>query len=182
MHIASPQVACISQNATIGQRVGDIYQSVGVLRISANGNAIAEMELAPGEYHVTAYFCSKGNGGAVMGEGLGQGRYKSSYASFTIAAGEVLNVGSFTILAGAGVFVNQPGMPIGVGVRVTDWPIHDVDKFKLERPKLFSQMKTRLMTVTSNKPVAPAKEDCARAEALRRDGKIASLPSGCGGM
>ena len=55
-----------------------------------------------------------------------------------------------------------------------------VDRFKLKRPGLYAQMVTRLMTVAPTGPAPPSTGDCARLEALKREGKVQTVPAACG--
>ena len=68
-----------------------------------------------------------------------------------------------------------------VGVVATDWPVSELENFKQQRPALYAQMKTRLMTVP--KMVPPTVEQinarCAEMKKLQAEGKIQNLPSIC---
>jgi hypothetical protein len=64
---------------------------------------------------------------------------------------------------------------------VTDWPISELERFKQQRPGLYGQMRTRLMTVPKVAP--PSMQQIrARCDELRRlqaQGKLQNLPPVC---
>ena len=76
--------------------------------------------------------------------------------------------------------LNAFGRPVRTDVTVTDWPLAELDRFKLKRPGLYAQMVTRLMTVAPTGPAPPSTGDCARLEALKREGKVQTVPAACG--
>ena len=106
--------------------------------------------------------------------------YRTSYASFTLAAGEIVNVGHLHINAshvGRGAF----GRPLDVKVSVSDWGLSEIERFRKQRPALFAAMRTRLMTVTYGAAPPPEQQDaaCARYRALQAEGKVQDLPPEC---
>ena len=146
--------------------------------------AVAEAELPPGTYHIVGYSCHDGRKPAAVmqkadAETFATPTYASSYASFTIQAGEILNVGYLHFHASR-VGTNAFGRPVRTDVTVTDWPLAELDRFKLKRPGLYAQMVTRLMTVAPTGPAPPSTGDCARLEALKREGKVQTVPAACG--
>ena len=62
---------------------------------------------------------------------------------------------------------------------MTDWPLAELDRFKAKRPHIFTQMTTRLMTVTDREPGEPGPHECARLKALQAEGKVQQLPPAC---
>src|SRR5262249_12236100 len=105
---------------------------------------------------------------------------RTSYASFTLAPGEIVNVGSFNFHA-ARVGLNAFGRPFRATVTVTDWPLAEIERYKAKRPQIYSQMRTRLMTVTPQGPVAPDEDECERLRELKAEGKVQNLPAACAG-
>ncbi|MFM2423434.1 MAG: hypothetical protein RL291_1964 [Pseudomonadota bacterium] len=203
VQIGQSGAACHSVALHLAKREGDAFQFFTFVRAipdrSRNApppakaqqrqvgidGSIAEQALDPGEYHVVQYTCAVHNGQRVLAEkDASRNRYVQSYASFSIKAGEVLNVGYFDIaevpaLQGFGNRV--------VTVRITDWPLADMELFKKQRPKLFQRMTTRLMTATplpAFRPQAaapPTAEECSTLAALKAQGKIQALPPTCPG-
>ena len=139
---------------------------------------IAEVELDPGEYHVISYACGTGETvKQVAAWDQTTGLVRTSLASFRIAAGEVVNVGSFEFHASR-VGLNAFGRPIRTTVSVTDWPLGEIERYKERRPQIFAQMRTRLMTVTP-RGTGPDEDDCAALRRLQADGKVQGLPAAC---
>ena len=175
--------ACTVLAAGIGVRDGDAFNLVHTARIvQKSGEAtVAELALEPGEYHVVSYLCLRPNGAhLVLSEPMGGGRYKKSYAHFAVQPGEVINVG-FLRLVPLGATQAAFSRVVLVGVVATDWPVPELEIFKQQRPALYAQMKTRLMTVP--KIVPPTAEQinakCAEMKKLQAEGKIQNLPSIC---
>ena len=178
---ASPQ--CVNVAVLLGVREGEGFRhhrGITVANVrSLTEPAVAEVELDPGEYHVVAYRCQSAGGikGVHDGDGGGQ-LYRTSYASFVLQAGEIVNVGYLHFGAwreGLSTF----GRPIEVEVEVTDWPLKELDRFKARRPHIYAQMTTRLMTVTPRGPREPGGEDCAKLRELQGQGKVQRLPAAC---
>ena len=139
---------------------------------------VGEIELDPDEYHVVAYACIKDKGAKVIGDsGATIQSYRTSYASFRLAPGEIVNVGYLHFHARR-VGANALGRPIETDIKVTDWPLAELDRFKARRGAIYAQMTTRLMTVGESVAAAP---DCPRLKALKAEGKIQNLPAACGG-
>jgi hypothetical protein len=140
---------------------------------------VAEVELSPGEYHVISYACGTGSDAKqVVDFDTITGLARSSHASFSIAAGEVVNVGSFEFHA-ARVGTNAFGRPVKTTVSVTDWPLGDLERYRQRRPQLYAQMKTRLMTVTARTPGQPGESTCAEVRRLKAEGKLQNVPEAC---
>ncbi len=140
---------------------------------------VAEVELDPGEYHVVSYACSTGSSvSQVASYDRTTGLTRSSHASFSIAAGEVVNVGSFEFHA-ARHGTNAFGRELKTTVTVTDWPLADLDKYKAKRPQIYAQMKTRLMTLSPRAGQDAGEDECDRVRKLVADGKVQNLPTAC---
>jgi hypothetical protein len=92
---------------------------------------VAEVELDPGEYHVTSYTCLSPRNGPVRVAGAMQLSGKvESIASFSIAAGEIVNTGFLVIepvrvVGGGGIAV------LGWRISVRDWPIEEINRSRL---------------------------------------------------
>lgn len=177
---ASP--SCLNVAVLLGVRAGPGFrrhQAVNVANVrSVTEPAVAEVELDPGEYHVIAYACISQKGAAVVSDKADPQLYGSSYASFTLAAGEIVNVGYLHVGAHR-VGLNAFGRPVHVDINVTDWPLAELDRYKAKRPGVYAQMVTRLMTVTPRGPAPPSADDCDRLRSLLAEGKVQTLPAGC---
>lgn len=142
---------------------------------------VAEVELDPGEYHVVSYACGTGTTvSQVATYDITTGLTRTSHASFAIAAGEVVNVGSFEFNA-ARVGTNAFGRELRTTVTVTDWPLSDLDKYRAKRPHIYAQMKTRLMAVTVRSGQDAGEDECNHIRKLMADGKLQNLPTVCAG-
>jgi hypothetical protein len=175
--------ACTALVAGIGVRDADAFKIVHTARIvQKSGEAtVAEVALEPGEYHVVSYLCARPNGAhLVLAEPMGGGRYRKSYANFALQQGEVINIG-FLRLVPLGATQAGFSQVMLVGVVATDWPVSELETFKQQRPALYSQMKTRLMTVPKIVPptVDQINARCAEMKKLQAEGKIQNLPSIC---
>jgi hypothetical protein len=174
---------CGTLAAGIGVREGSNFRHVQSARIvrKAGDAAVAELELGPGEYHVVSYACAKRGGAMLLAEPVGTGLYRKSYASFSIAPGEVLNVGYLQLVPMGSAQVAHNAHVMQVRLAVTDWPLAELDRFKQQRPQLYAQMKTRLMKVHRVQPptVQQIQAACAEIRRLQAAGKIQDLPLIC---
>jgi len=175
--------ACTVLTAGIGVRDNEAFKLVHTARIVQKGGeaTIAELALEPGEYHVVSYLCTRPNGSHLaLSEPMGGGRFRKSYANFTLQAGEVINIGFLRLVPLGTSQVAVSGVVV-VGVVATDWPVSELENFKQQRPALYAQMKTRLMTVPQIVPptVEQIKARCAEMKKLQAEGKIQNLPSIC---
>ena len=182
MRIGSASPTCLHAAVLLGQREGAGFRAKQVVSVadlrSVTESAVSEVELEPGEYHVVAYSCVQQKGPAVVGDkGASSQFYRSSLASFTVAPGEIVNVG-YLHLEASHVGRNAFGRRIRTDVDITDWPLPELERYQARRPGLFAQMKTRLMTVTPKGP-EPSDDECARLKALQADGKVQALPAKC---
>ena len=172
-----PDPACIALGMQIGVAEGKLYRPLQTLRLKQLAvTNVMEARLAPGTYHVLSMTCVRTKSMQTMWEPEGNGLLRRSYATFTVTAGEVVNVGEIrAVRAGrtTGIFGDFKDVKIEVG----DWPLSELDRYRSQRPKLFAQMKTRLMTADGTAP-SPA-ERCAMLRALQSAGKVQSLPADC---
>jgi hypothetical protein len=184
IRVTAPDLNCNDHLINFGRRDGESFvstQRVRVYTASVDGAPpVAEAELPAGEYHLVSYTCLGTGRVATLNEPQGKDRFKTSYANFSVAAGEVVNLGTFQVLSGLPPEQRTPGFPIGIAVKITDWPLADLEKFKKLRPRHYAQMKARLMFVTPPAQApAPAREDCAQLDRLRKDGKVQTMPAYC---
>jgi hypothetical protein len=175
---------CTVLQAGIGVREGENYRLVETARIrrGTNDAAVAELELASGEYHVVSYTCNRPGGGiSRLAESLGGGVFKKSYASFSLAPGEILNVGYLHLVPMASTPVSYNTRVVAVRLAVTDWPLMELERFKRQRPGLYGQMRTRLMTVPQVAPptMQQVRARCAELRRLQAGGKLQNLPPVC---
>jgi hypothetical protein len=182
MRVGAASPACVNVAVLLGVREGEGYrrhQGITVANVrSLTEPAVAEVELDPGEYHVIAYRCQSAKGIKTLADGADAGTYRTSYASFVLRSGEVVNVGYLHVNASR-VGRSSFGRPVETYIDVTDWPLAELDRFKAKRPHIYAQMTTRLMTVTPTEQGPPTSQDCARLKALRAEGKVQQLPSEC---
>jgi hypothetical protein len=183
MRLGSDSPACRNVSITLGRREPNGYyrrgRTVNVVDVrSPTDPPIAEVELDAGEYHVVGFVCASEKGAKVLSDKADSQTYRNSLASFSLAPGEIVNVGFLSVNA-SHVGRSAFGRPLRVHVRVTDWPLDEIDRYKARRPAVYQQMTTRLMTVMQRGPAPPDAEDCARLAALKAEGKIANLPPVC---
>jgi hypothetical protein len=81
-----------------------------------------------------------------MAERTGYQTFAKSYGAFTLQAGEVVNLG-FLRARHVREKVAFPAIALTVELAVTDWPLQDLKRFEQERPTLYADMKTRLLTL-----------------------------------
>ena len=184
MRVGAASPSCINVAVLLGVREGEGFrrhQGITVMNVrSLTEPAVAEVELDPGEYHVLAYRCQSAKRIKTLADSADPGTYRTSYASFTLQPGEVVNVGYLHVNASR-VGRSSFGRPVEVDIDVTDWPLAELDRFKAKRPHIYAQMKTRLMTVTPLEQAPPTSQDCARLKALKAEGKVQQLPPECAG-
>jgi hypothetical protein len=175
---------CNTLTASIGVRDKDAFRRVQSIRIvlTTSGPMVAEVELDPGEYHVISYICLKARSVIALAEpvNVSEGLYRKSYASFRVEPGEIVNVGYLQLLplrASSAAFSRT----LHVGVVATDWPLAELERFKQQRPKLYDQMRTRLMVVPKLEPPTPEQVQarCVEMKKLQAEGKVQNLPAAC---
>jgi hypothetical protein len=175
--------SCTVLSAGIGVREGGDFRIVQTARIERNNaseTAVAELELGSGEYHVVSYSCVRRGGAIQLAEPAGNGLYKKSYASFSLASGEVLNVGYLQLVPMGAAQVAYTRV-LAVRLAVTDWPLSELERFKQQRPNLYAQMRTRLMAVPKVEPptLEQVRAQCAEMKRLQAEGKLQNLPLVC---
>jgi hypothetical protein len=174
--------ACENVGVWLGVREGRGYRLHTPVRVinvrSLNDPPVAEVELPPGEYHIVSYACGTARGARQMASlDKATGLVRTSYASFSVAAGEVVNVGKFNFHASR-VGLNAFGRPYRVTVTVTDWPLDELELYKQRRPAIYAAMKTRLMNVTP-RGRSDEDDDCDTLLALKAEGKVQNIPESC---
>lgn len=174
---------CTVLTAGIGVREGHDFRLVQTARIERNGSepAVAELELGSGEYHVVSYTCTRPGSVTRLSEPAGGSVYKKSYATFTLAPGEILNVGYLQLVPVSATPISAYSRVLQVRLAVTDWPLAELERFKQQRPNLYGQMRTRLMTVLKVEPptVQEIQAKCAEMKRLQAEGKLQNLPTLC---
>ncbi len=177
---------CVGGTLTVAKKRGSGYEAVKTLQTVAGATAIANdvmsVELPPSEYHVVNVACSHQSGRTITNISLGNreggvlgfgGEFKRSFASFRIASGEVINLGSLTVMAG---FLGSAHLS------VTELPTASEARFRKEKPKLAKYMLTRLMVIHRD-PLTPEQIQhvCASYEALTGvlPALAASMPPEC---
>ena len=177
IRFAPPDPACSALGMQIGVAEGNLYRPLQTLRLKQLAvTNVMEARLAPGTYHVLSMTCVHGKALHTMWEPEGNGLLRRSYATFTVSAGEVVNLGEIRAV--------RVGRPAGVHgsfkdvkIEIADWPLSELDRYRSQRPKLFAQMKTRLMTVDGAATSPGAR--CAELRVLQAAGKVQSLPAEC---
>ena len=184
MRLGSASASCINVRVLLGTRQGEGYvrnQAVTVANVrSLTQSQVAEVELAPGEYHVIGYACMAEKGNTYITDPAGGPLYGTSFAHFTLGAGEIVNVGYFHFGAsheGRSVF----GRGVRADIEISDWPLAEIERFQKARPTIYAQMKTRLMVLNDTPSTEDSKRTCEKWAALKADGKVQELPPGCGG-
>jgi hypothetical protein len=174
---------CTVLSAGIGVREGGDFRIIQTARIerTTGETAVAELELGSGEYHVVSYSCTRRGGAVLLAEPAGGGIYKKSYASFSLAPGEILNVGYLQLVPMGVTPIGATTRVLHVRLAVTDWPLSEIDRFKQQRPHLYAQMRTRLMTVHKVEPptAQQVQARCAEMKRLQAEGKLQNLPALC---
>ncbi len=178
-----PDPSCLTLAVSLGIREGDLYRPQQTLRLQQTAvTNVLEVLLAPGDYHVLGFACYRAKSKLIMAEPQGNGLMRRSYASFSVVAGEVVNLGQIRLVRSArsaGIFNSF----VDVGIEISDWPLAELERFKSQRPKHYAEMKTRLMTPPPSLVATPDGIDrkCADFVKLQADGKIQNLPAACGG-
>lgn len=182
MRLGIESPTCRNVSVSLGTSLGNGFykrlRAVNVVDVrSPNDPPIAEVELEAGEYHIIGFACGNEKGYKIVSAEADHETYRTSHAHFTLAPGEIVNVGYLHMNAtrvGRSTF----GRPLRIMVRVTDWPLAEIDRYKARRPDMYAKLTTRLMTLTP-KNVPPGSDDCARYAALKAEGKIANVPAAC---
>jgi hypothetical protein len=175
---------CTTVTAGIGVREKDAFRRVQDMRIVLikTETHVAEIALDPGEYHVVSYVCQKARSVLALAEpvNVAQGLYRRGYASFRVEPGEIVNVGYLQLVPLRATY-SAFSRTVHLALAATDWPLAELDRFKQQRPKLYEQMRTRLMVVPKLEP--PTAEQiqarCAEIRKLQAKGKVQNLPQVC---
>ena len=189
MRVGAANPTCLSAALLIGVREGPGFRREQVVQVahvrSLVEPAVIEVELPPGEHHVLGYSCGQQGGKYTVVTDkastatLADGRlYRTSYSSFTLGPGEIVNVGYLRFGASQGGR-SAFGRPLRIDISVTDWPLDELERFKQKRPTIYQQMTTRLMKVTPRGPHEPDDGECAKLRALQAEGKVQTVPSAC---
>lgn len=185
IRVGSASPNCMHTRVQLGSRAGEAFKRGQVLMVtnlrSVTQSQVAEVELDPGEHHILGYSCidAMGKQTVVIDEGGGQ-VVRTSFAHFTLKPGEIVNVGYFHFGAsreGRSMF----GRAVRTDVEITDWPLAEIERFRQQRPVLYAQMTTRLMTTDDALPPDEQAKVCAKWRALKAEGKAADVPPECGG-
>lgn len=169
--------------ADISARENDAFRRVKhvVIANKRDEAPVAEMELPPGEYHLTMLFCHTATNQKVfLGDMMSIGTSSTSYASFSVGPGEVVNVGAIRFVP-LRISSNFLYRTLHVDLVVNDWSLDDIENFRQKRPQLYSNMRTRLMSVTSRKQLTPevVHEKCKEIRKLKAEGKLQNVPAVC---
>jgi hypothetical protein len=174
---------CSVLAAGIGVRDGSDFRLMQTARIERNAGdaAVAELELGSGEYHVVSYSCTRPGGSVRLSDPAGGSLYKKSYASFRLAPGEIINVGYLQLVTIGATPISAYSRVLHVRLAVTDWPLSEIERFRQQRPKLYGQMRTRLMTVHKVEPptLEQVHAQCTEMRRLKAEGKLQNLPRLC---
>lgn len=182
MRLGAASTACNHVMVVVGVREGNGYRAARLLRVmhvrSLSESPVAEVELPAGEYFFLSYICQMGiNSSKAVSDAADQpGLYRDAFAKFTLARGEIVNIGYLHYNAShhhRSLF----GRPILQEIEITDWPLEELERFRRNRPRIFAQMTTRLMQRVRHE--GPDAQQCARLAELERTGKVAALPAAC---
>ena len=185
MRLGSASPACNHVEVLLGSREGEGFRRKQIVTVanvrSLADTQVAEVELDPGEYHIIGYKCVAEKGETAVIDPAGGGLYRTSYAHFTVNAGEIVNIGFFQFGASKerrSLF----GRKIRTDIEVTDWPLVEMQRFQRLRPALYAQMTTRLMIINDGTlSEGDQQQTCDAWKKLQAEGKAANLPVECGG-
>ena len=178
--IGRPDPSCLHLGVQLGVREGELYRPGYVMKLAQTRvTQVVETILPPGEYHIVSITCFRARSTMVLSDPQGNGLMRQSYATFRLAAGEIINLGEIRLVDKKrthGVWNSFHE----IGVEIGDWPLEELERFKSQRPKLYAEMRTRLMTA----PAATATPDsapqmCDSARRLQAEGKLQNLPAHC---
>lgn len=186
IRVGSASPNCLHTRVLLGTKAGDGYRRGQVIMVanlrSVQQSQVAEVELEPGEHHIIGYSCVAQNSKQTFVSDPADGQLMgSSYAHFSVAAGEIVNVGYFHFGAsreGRSLF----GRNVRLDVEITDWPLAEIERFKQQRPTIYAQMTTRLMKVDGTLSAGEQAKVCEKWQALKAEGKVGDVPPECGGV
>ncbi len=178
--IGRPDPSCLHLGVQLGVREGDLFRPGNVMKLAQTRvTQVVETILPPGEYHVVSLTCFRARSTMVLSDPQGNGLMRQSYATFRLAAGEIINLGEIRLVDQKrrhGVWNSFHE----IGVEIGDWPLEELDRFKSQRPKLYAEMRTRLMTVPQSAPAHQQNPKlCDNARKLLAEGKLQNLPAEC---
>jgi hypothetical protein len=178
--LGRPDPSCLHLGIQLGIRKGALFQPGQQRKLTQTAvTQVIEMLLPAGEYHIVSITCYRARSTLVLSDPHGDGLMRRSFASFTLAPGEIVNLGEVRLFDKKrthGIW----GAFHDIGVEVSDWSLAELERFKSQRPKHFAEMRTRLMTLP---PSAPTSEQspklCEDARRMHADGKLQNLPQQC---
>ena len=131
--------SCLSTAVELARKKGEVYERVTSVSQKGMSGAdkVVRAELDPGEFHVVKWTCHEAGGNTVLGKEEA-GVYKKSFGWFEVRPGEIVNVGSLTLILVA------PGV---VHLAASDIPASVLEPFKEEFPSLAARMQTRVLGV-----------------------------------
>ena len=181
MRLGTAAPNCLHIRILLGTRAGDGYRRGQVVTVtglkSVTQSQVAEVELDPGEHHIIGFSCVAEQGQTFVNDPAGDGLFRTSYARFTLAPGEIVNVGYFHFNA------HKTKSAFGGGVRpvveITDWPLAEIERFKQLRPTFYAQMTTRIMVAGDAATPENVQKDCETWRRLKGDGKAQNVPKNC---
>lgn len=140
-----PDEPCPAAFIGIGRPVEggfQLVQRVMIVNSLVEQGSVPQVELEAGEYHIVSFTCQRGRSREFVQhvDPRRPGHFLKSFASFTLGPGEIVNVGDLRILRSR--LVRE-----FVVFEAADLPPQAHAKLKQERPNLYAQMKTRLMSV-----------------------------------
>lgn len=184
MRLGSASPNCLHTRILLGTRVGEGYRRAQVVVVanlkSLAESQVAEVELDPGEYHIIGYACVAEQGQTIVTDKSSGELFRTSYAHFTLAPGEIVNVGYFHFGAsknGRSLFDRA----VRTDVEVSEWPLAEIERFRKLRPAVFAQMTTRLMIAGVAPSASEQVQQCESWRKLKADGKAQDVPVECGG-
>jgi hypothetical protein len=178
--LGKPDPSCLQLGVQLGIREGALFQPGQQRKLNQTAvTQVIEMILPPGEYHIVSITCYRARSTLVLSDPHGNGLMRRGFASFRLAAGEIINLGELRLVDKKrthGVWNSFHE----IAVEVSDWSLPELERFKSQRPKHFAEMRTRLMTVPQS---APAPEQipklCDDARRMQAEGKLQNLPQPC---
>lgn len=182
MKIGGADSTCTNASVLLGQRDGAVYKAVKKVDVVGlrvpKEPAVSEVELDEGEYHVVGYSCTNENGKQFAFSSNVEYEFRSSLASFSVARGEIVNVG-WLRLEDERLRKHLLSRTLPMTISVTDWPLDELRRFEARRPLLFAAMATRLMEVRDGPTPEQQARECADLAGLRAKGKVEALPARC---
>ncbi len=178
--LGRPDPSCLELGVQLGMRDGALFQPGQQRRLNQTAvTQVIEMILPPGEYHIVSVTCFRARSTLVLSDPHGNGLMRRSFASFTLAAGEIVNLGELRLIDKKrthGVWNSFHE----IAVEVSDWSLAELERFKSQRPKHFAEMRTRLMIVPQS-TLAPEQipKLCEDAWRMQAEGKLQNVPQQC---